>query len=132
MISGLVEAGDPITLAIKKSAGFLCLQTDRLRFLDITNFLAAGVSYSNYLKAFEVEEIKLWFPHEAWQGSLDFLKRRTFPEHAEFYSTLKGCNITDEEYRLCFDMWQREGMTTMEDLLVKYCNADCIGEFDLG
>ena len=128
MIPELVAAEDPITLAIKKGAGYLCLQTERLRFLDISNFLAAGVSYSDYLKAFGVEETKLWFPHESWLGSLDFLERTDFPTHSEFYSSLKGCNITEEEYKLCRELWDREGMTKIEHLLIKYCNADCVGQ----
>ena len=131
MVPELVKAEDPITMAIKSGSGFLCLQTEKLRFLDVTNFLAAGVSYADYLKAFEVAETKLSFPHDAWNGDLSLLERTDFPKHEEFYSKLKGCNITEEEYQACHNLWNREGMTSMEDLLVKYCNADVIGRIYL-
>ena len=37
------------------------MKTDKLNILDITNYLAPGYSYSKFLKAYDVEEQKVFF-----------------------------------------------------------------------
>ena len=37
---------------IKRNNTFMCLSTDRLKFLDMTNYIAPGFSYDKYLKAY--------------------------------------------------------------------------------
>ena len=46
---------------VKRQGGLSCIQTKRLRFLDICNFIAPGFSYSKYLKAYECSEEKGFF-----------------------------------------------------------------------
>ena len=36
---------------IKRDNTFMCLSTDKLKFLDMTNYIAPGFSYEKYLKA---------------------------------------------------------------------------------
>ena len=48
------------------------MKTDKLNILDITNYLAPGYSYSKFLKAYDVEEQKVFFPYE-WLDTLDKL-----------------------------------------------------------
>lgn len=45
-------------ITIKKNNSYTCLSNDSLRFLDITNFLAPGTSYSSFLKAYGIPEAK--------------------------------------------------------------------------
>jgi hypothetical protein len=50
----------------------MAMKTDKLNILDITNYLAPGYSYSKFLKAYDVEEQKGFFPYE-WLDTLDKL-----------------------------------------------------------
>ena len=43
---------------------FMCLTTDQLKFLDITNYIAPGFSYDKYLKAYDCKITKGHFPYE--------------------------------------------------------------------
>ena len=38
---------------MKRNNNFMCINTEALKFLDITNYMDAGFSYSQYLKAYE-------------------------------------------------------------------------------
>jgi hypothetical protein len=51
---------------------FMCIKTEKLKFVDISNYLAPGFSYSQYLKAYKCREQKGFFPYE-WMTSLDKL-----------------------------------------------------------
>ena len=53
-----------IGFAIKKANAYLCLKTDKPRFLDIRNFLAPGFSYKKFLGAYGCESGKFFFPYE--------------------------------------------------------------------
>ena len=49
---------------IKRQNSFMCISTDKLKFLDIINYLAPGYSYDKYLKAYGCELEKGHFPYE--------------------------------------------------------------------
>ena len=57
LIPVLVE-NEKIQFTIKRNNNFMCLQTNHLRFLDVTNFLAPGFSYDKFLKAYECPHTK--------------------------------------------------------------------------
>ena len=42
----------------------MCISTDKLKFLDIINYLAPGYIYDKYLKAYGCELEKGHFPYE--------------------------------------------------------------------
>merc|ERR1712237_85675 len=71
--------------------------TSNLKFLDITNYLAAGSSYANYLKAFEVEEQKGFFPYEYVKSFNVLLKSSSLPAYKDFYSHLNNNNPLEED-----------------------------------
>ena len=48
---------------IKRNNTFMCLSTDQLKFLDMTNYIAPGFSYDKYLKAYRCEVTKGHFPY---------------------------------------------------------------------
>ena len=114
---------EDVKFAIKRNNTFMCVTTAQLKFLDITNYLAPGFSYSQFLKAYECQEQKGFFPYE-WMTSLDKLEVTSLPPHDAFYSTLKKSNITEEEYQLCQQTWNANKMTTMKDFLIWYNNKD--------
>ena len=71
----------------------MCIKTDSLKFLDISNYLALGLSNDQFLKAYECEQTKGSFPYQ-WVDKLDKLNETSLPPYAAFYSSLKNANIT--------------------------------------
>ena len=101
----------------------MCVKTETLKFLDITNYLAPGFSYSQFLKAYGCTEQKGFFRYE-WMTSLDKLEATSLPPHEAFFSALKNENISQEDYQLCQRVWQEQNMATMRDFLIWYNNKD--------
>ena len=58
------------------------------------------------------------------------LHEPALPPHEAFFSTLKGTNITEEDYRYCQQVWRDERMTTLRDFLVWYNNLDVLPFLD--
>ena len=48
----LIET-QPIKFTVKRNSNHMCLKTDFLKLLDISNYLAPGFSYDQFLKAYE-------------------------------------------------------------------------------
>ena len=53
-----------IALTIKRHHTYLARRTSVLKFVDISNFVAAGTSYGAFLKAYQCQGEKGFFPHE--------------------------------------------------------------------
>jgi len=53
-----------INLAIKRNHAYLALRTSALKFVDISNFVAAGTSYAAFLKAYQCQGEKGFFSYE--------------------------------------------------------------------
>ena len=116
---------------VKKNNSLMCVSTDCLRLLDISNYLAP-TSYSGYLKAFKIQEQKGYFCYE-YLKRFDQLYETQLPDYECFYSSLKGKNTldgegTEEDGRRVWQdlrtMWEREGMTNLMDFLRWYNNLD--------
>ena len=112
-----------ITNAIKKDNGFMQVATEQLVFLDVSNFISAGTSYSKWLKSWEVEENKGVWPYEKFT-SLEFLDQTFLPPPADFHNKLKGADISNENYKYLQDVWLENEMQTVRDLLIWYNNLD--------
>ena len=108
---------------IKRQNTYMCLSTDRLKFLDILNYLAPGFNYDKYLKAYGCELQKGHFPYEYMDG-VGKLDDRALPPQSAFFSQLKNEGISDADYARCQTVWRDNGMTTMRDYLVWYNNRD--------
>jgi hypothetical protein len=108
---------------VKRNNNIMCIKTEKLKFLDISNYLAPGFSYSQYLKAYKCTEQKGFFPYE-WMTSLDKLNVSQLPPHEAFFSTLKNENISAEDYQLCQRVWQDNDMKTMKEFLTWNNNKD--------
>ena len=65
--------------------------------MDILQFLAPGYNLKSFFKAFGVSEQKGFFPYEYFTH-VDQLDETTLPPYETFYSTIKGCNVLEEDY----------------------------------
>ena len=110
---------------IKRNNTFMCLSTDKLTFLDMTNYIAPGFSYDKYLKAYGCKITKGFFPYE-YMDCLERLDDTTLPPKEAFFSQLKNEGISDEDYVGCQEAWRDNGMTTLRDFLVWYNNRDVV------
>ena len=124
LIPYMVKNGG-VKFCVKRNQSYLALRTEKLKFLDISNFLAAGSSYAGFLKAYGCAENKGFFPYE-WVDTLEKLEESQLPPYEAFYSNLKNTNIAEEEYKYCQEIWEKEGMRTMRDFLTWYNNLDVV------
>ena len=108
---------------IKRQNNFMCFSTNKLKFVDICNYLAPGFSYDKYLKAYGCDLQKGHFPYEYMDG-IEKLEDRALPPQAAFFSRLKNEGISNDDYARCQAVWRDNGMTTMRDYLVWYNNRD--------
>ena len=108
----------------KKENSYMFLSTSNFKFLDIKNYLAPGLSYDAWCRAYGCELQKLAFPYE-WFDSFDKLNHKGPVKYEEFYSSLKGgITISQEEYQNFCDEFSKRGCVTMKDWLKEYNLAD--------
>ena len=108
---------------IKRQNTYMCLSTDKLKFVDICNYLAPGVSYDKYLKAYGCELQKGHFPYE-YMDDLQKLEDRVLPPQSALFSRLKNEGISNDDYALCQAVWRDNGMETLREYLIWYNNRD--------
>ena len=75
----------------------MCIKTEKLKFLDITSYLAPGYSYDQFLKAYECSAYKSFLPYE-WFDDVSKLDYPELPPYESFYSSLSNCNVLEKEY----------------------------------
>ena len=108
----------------KKENSYMFLSLPQFKFLDIKNYLAPGLSYDAWCRAYGCELQKLAFPYE-WFDSFDKLNHKGPVKYEEFYSSLKGgITISQEEYQNFCDEFSKRGCDTMKDWLKEYNLAD--------
>ena len=77
----------PIKFTVKRNSNHMCLKTKCLKLLDISNYVAPGFSYDQFLekklKAYKCEQTKGYFPYD-WVDGLDKLEETSLPPHAAF------------------------------------------------
>ena len=112
-----------IQFVIKRQNTFMCFSTPKLKFLDVTQYLAPGVSYAKYLTAYGCELGKGHFPYEYMDG-IGKLEDRALPPQAAFFSQLKNEGISDTDYAACQAVWRDNGMETLREYLIWYNNRD--------
>lgn len=76
---------------IRKARAYSAISTEAFLFLDVSNYLAAGTSYSQFLKAYGATAHKSFFPYEYFD-SLEKLSTTTFPPYEAFFSSVRGGN----------------------------------------
>ena len=100
---------------IKRRNTFMCLSTNKLKFLDMVNYLAPGLSYDKYLKACGCDLTKGHFPYE-YMDDIRKLDDRNLPPKEAFYSHLKNEGIFNEDYAGCERAWREKNKKTIRDL----------------
>ena len=121
-VKDLTEISD-VKIA-KKENSYMFLSLPNFTFLDIKNYLAPGLSYDAWCRAYGCELQKLAFPYE-WFDSFDNLNHKGPVKYEEFYSSLKGgITISQEEYQNFCDEFSKRGCVTMKDWLKEYNLAD--------
>ena len=73
----------------KNGNKIMFILTNGFRFLDTMNYLGPGTIYEKWVKAFECETVKSWFPYE-WFDTPEKLDFPGLPKYEEWYSKLKG------------------------------------------
>ena len=114
---------DETRFVIKRQNTFMCFSTNKLKFLDMVNFLAPGYSYDKYLTAYGCMQQKGHFLYE-YMDNLRKLDDCVLPPQATFYSRLKNEGISDEDYARCQAVWHDNKMETLRDYLIFYNNLD--------
>lgn len=125
LIPEMINRKIKILRVIKRGSTYIAIVTEPLVFLDITCFLAGGISYAKWIAGFGVTAEKGVFPYE-WLTSYEKLNQDHLPSHSQFFSSLKQSNITAEEYTKLQELWLSHGFRTMKDLLVYYNNMDVV------
>ena len=93
----LCEHGEQPNFTVKKAGKYPCIKTEHLKFMDILQFLAPGYNLKSFFKAFGVTEQEGSFPYDYFTHA-DQLDESTLPPYETFYSTIKGCNVLEEDY----------------------------------
>ena len=119
----MLKGNDKTRFVIKRQNTFMCFSTTNLKFLDVTQYLAPGVSYDTYLKAYGCELQKGHFPYE-YMDDLHKLEDRALPPQTAFFSRLKNEGISNDDYARCQAVWRDNGMETLREYLIWYNNRD--------
>ena len=69
----------------------------KYKFKDALLF-TSPCSLSQYLKQNGIAEEKSIYPYTAFNSVEAVYQQKTFPTHQQFYSELKGTNVSDEDY----------------------------------
>ena len=67
---------------IKKMNGYMAISSEKMKFLDITNYLAAGTSLKDFYKSYSVSTPKGCFPYQ-WFDSLAKLDEPSLPRRTD-------------------------------------------------
>jgi len=83
--------------------------TPGFRFLDIINYVGPGTSYDKWIKAYDCEAEKSWFPYD-WFDTPEKLDFPGLPDYKEWYSKLKACHVlTREQWEECNRVFKEKG-----------------------
>ena len=122
-VKELADTANKVRVA-KNGSKIMFLLTDRLRFLDIINYLGPGTSYERWVKAYDCKATKSWLPYE-WFDREEKLDYEGLPEYEHWYSKLKKEYVlTREEWEGCKQVFKEKGMRTFKDWLEYYNNLD--------
>ena len=127
---------------IKKDRSYMVLATDRLKYMDLIFYLAAGTSLKKFYTAYKVTSPKGFFPYEYF-SSISKLKDTRLPQRTAemraavdrgervpndpYYSILRQKTISNENVDLCEKVFKEQGMKTFGDFVKYYNNHDVIG-----
>ena len=108
----------------EKQGQIMYMKTPQFVFLDVINYLAPGITYDKWVKAYGAKQTKSWLPYE-WFDSADKLDYKGLPPYRCWFSQLKNeFALKPKEYEECKRVFQERGMQTFGDWLEYYNNLD--------
>ena len=116
LFQALIEHQEQPKFTVKKSSRYPCIKSEHLKFMDVLQFMAPGYNLKAFFKAFDTTEQKAWFPYEYLRDPQQ-LEETQLPPYESFYSTIKSCNVLDEEFQT-YQKLLREGKTSAQALKV--------------
>ena len=109
----------------KKENTYMFLTSPKFKFLDIKNYLAPGLSYDMWCKAYGCELKKLIFPYE-WLDTFDKLSHVGPCPRESFNNSLRQTSISEDRYKDFCDEFYKRKCITMGDWLREYNLADVV------
>ena len=82
---------------IKEANPFISFKFGDIQFLDILNFLGGATSLDSFLKTYQSEETKGYFPYE-WFDSSTKLDCNHLPPYDSFFGKLKNLNLLEKGF----------------------------------
>ena len=110
---------------VKRSNNMMCIDTEKLRFLDICNYLAPGYSLSKFLEAYGATTSKSFWPYE-YITELKQLNENKCPPIEAFNSTLKNTQMDAVDYAKVQELWRSKNFKTLRDHLEYYNVQDVV------
>ena len=83
------------SFTVKQAGKYPCIKSESFKFLDILQFLAPGYNLKSFF--FDANEEKGFFPYDYFINA-DQLDETSLPPYESFYSTIKNCNVLEEDY----------------------------------
>ena len=121
-----IETEDNLSM-IKKCNCYACIISESLRFLDIIiSYVAPGINYALFLKAYGVAQQKLFFPYE-YLDCEEKLEDDCLPPYDYDKNVLdeNGDEKSGQEnYDKLQRLWARSNMESLRDFLVNYNNQE--------
>ena len=113
-------------LVINKENSYRTTGTKRFKFLDMTNYLAAGTSLAAFYRAYNVKVSKSIFPYE-WFDSHDKVMADGLPQREHFYSILTDKTVSVEEYEQAWEIFGENHFFSFGDYVEYYNDIDVKG-----
>ena len=89
--------GNKSYFVIKKNNSYTRISTATLKFLDASNYLAAGTSYDSFLKSYNTNIKKSnFYPHQ-WLDDYAKMQYLNLPLYKASYTKLKTTNTLEAE-----------------------------------
>ena len=85
----ITHLGQENILSGEKQGRIMYMSTPQFKFLDITYYLAPGITYDKWVKTYGAKQTKSWLPYE-WFDSADKLDYKGLPQYWCWYSQLRN------------------------------------------
>ena len=97
-LSILVNERDIEPTVKKKANQLVSFKFGDIQLLDIMNFLSGATSLDSFLKAYETNETKGFFPNE-WFGCPAKMNNKELPSYDSFFNILRNSTLLEKNYR---------------------------------
>ena len=107
----LCKRDESPSFTVKKAGKYPCIKSESFKVLDILQFLAPGYNLKSFSKPLMTIKKRVSSP----MIILLLQNNLTKPHYDTFYSTIKGCNVLEEDYPI-FQKPIDQGKSEMEAL----------------